>query len=372
MEKIGIYIHIPFCAKKCPYCDFYSVGYHKGLAEEYVRALTADMERYRGKGIAADTLYFGGGTPSLIPPEMIARLTETAEECFGLENAEITLEANPNTISSQRISAFRRAGINRISLGMQSSEQRELEALGRSHTASRAAQAVETAYEGGISNISLDVMLGTPGQTRESILHTLEFAVSLPVSHLSAYLLKVEPETAYWNSPILKECADEQEQADIYLETVSFLEQHGFGQYEISNFAKPGKESRHNLKYWRCEEYLGFGPAAHSYFGGKRYGNPRDIAGYIAAPGRNARVTDEAPGDPEEKVMLGLRLTEGVPLEWFGELPEGEYGKLIRECGLLENAGYLSLAQGKITLTPKGFLLSNTIIAELLRYLPEQ
>ena len=245
---------------------------------------------YRESGLLADTLYFGGGTPSLLPPESIAELIKAVKNIFSF-SGEATLEANPNTVTAKSLVEYREAGINRISLGLQSGNDTELRALGRTHSAKRGAAAVRDAAAAGFENISVDVMAGVPYQTRESLLQTLHLIASLPVSHVSAYLLKVEPGTGYWENGILEYCPEEDQTAALYLDMISFLEKKGFMQYEISNFSLPGCESRHNLKYWRCQEYLGFGPAAHSFLNGKRFYNPPDQNAYLNSCGKAVSYT---------------------------------------------------------------------------------
>lgn len=376
-SPVGLYVHVPFCAKKCPYCDFYSVSYQRRTAEEYSVAVLEDIRSYQGRGITADTLYFGGGTPSLLPPDSIGAVIAAAKEVFSLpSDAEITMEANPNTLTGERLAAYRAGGINRLSIGLQSADERELEALGRMHTAAQAASAVRMAAGQGIDNLSLDLMIGTPYQTAQSLLRTLEFVAELPVKHISAYLLKVEEGTPYFGSELLRFCADEDTLADLYLLAVERLEAMGFAQYEISNFAQPGFESRHNLKYWRCEEYLGFGPAAHAYFEGWRTCNPSSLERYLEDRGRNPVVTDErpmdgtlpdtAPGSFDERVMLGLRLTEGIGLAGLEREFPSETVALRKRAEPFLRAGLARLEGERLSLTPRGFLLSNTIIASLL------
>lgn len=364
MSSVGLYVHIPFCAQKCPYCDFYSGSYRRSMAEAYLAALCADIQSHAGRGILADTLYFGGGTPSLFAPEWIGEIISAAREAFSLRG-EITLEANPNTLSPERIQGYLAAGINRFSIGVQSFQDAELRSLGRRHTAAGAAAAVRMAAGCGAENLSLDLMLGTPGQTRDSLRRTLAQAISLPVQHISAYLLKVEPGTPYWNSPLLQTCMDEEEQAQAYEEMVSLLQGAGFEQYEISNFARPGFFSRHNLKYWRCEEYLGFGASAHSYYGGKRYANPPSIDRYLACGPRSAEVLEENPDRAEEYIMLGLRLTEGISLQRLKRLGV-DTDEFLRCAKKYLGAGYAGQHGDQFFLTPKGFLLSNHILAELI------
>lgn len=363
-NPIGLYIHIPFCGKKCPYCDFYSIPFRSQTAVRYTDALVCDILSYRGKEIAADTLYFGGGTPSLLSPLQIEKILDACRTAFYLDG-EITMEANPNTVTPARLEGYRRAGVNRISFGMQSADSRELSALGRSHSAEQTASAVRAAAEAGFSEISLDLMLGTPYQTRKSACETVRFAAALPVTHISAYLLKVEDSTPYADSPLLQYCKDEDELADIYLDTIEALKQTGFIQYEISNFARPGHRSRHNLKYWRCEDYLGFGAAAHSCFQGRRYFNPPDAKLYFRS-GPHPQESDVQACQLDEKLMLGLRLTEGISLALLGQEQEKLRREIQKRTEFFSQAGYMKIEGDRISLTPKGFLVSNSILTDLL------
>lgn len=369
---LGLYLHIPFCDGKCPYCDFYSLAGEESVKEEYTRrlekelALWADKLKQEGVPPVADTLYFGGGTPNLLGGSRIARLILAAKEHFSLQNGEITVEVNP----SSELSGFFReifvAGANRLSIGLQSAHDQELKALGRRHTAQQAAETVEAARKAGFSNLSLDLMLATPGQTTESALSSVAFCKELGVNHVSAYLLKVEPGTPYWNRRDSLPLPDEDETADRYLAVCQALEQAGLKQYEISNFAVPGFESRHNLKYWRCEEYLGLGPGAHSFVNGKRFYYPRSLQDFLKRP---QPVDDGEGGTLEETVLLGLRLSEGITpqtLAPFGEVGEQAFAAMEKKSRPYGAAGLLQSEPGRIALTPKGFLVSNELIAELL------
>lgn len=370
---IGLYVHVPFCAKKCPYCDFFSEAYRKQTVQRYVLAVCRRMEQFAETGAAADTLYFGGGTPSLLSPAQISDIIGAARRCFALDG-EITMEANPNTLTEERLFAYREAGVNRLSIGVQSFCDPELTALGRRHTAERAVRAVYNAAEAGFDDISIDLMLGVPYQTEESLLFTLQTAVSLPITHLSAYLLKVEEGTAYQGSPLLAHCPDEDALARMYLQAVSFLEKRGFMQYEISNFAKSGRESRHNLKYWRCAPYLGIGAAAHSFFEGKRFASVPDLCRFCEAAETGAfgdlTLTDDRAGSVDERMMLALRLRQGVLLE--------ELMHAVRtDCTIKANhflrqlCGHAlaEMSSGRFALTPRGFLVSNEILSEILTFL---
>lgn len=363
-EPLGLYVHIPFCASKCGYCDFYSITDREGR-HAYADVLIGEILSYQGRGYTADTLFIGGGTPSLMEAEELIRLLSACRETFSLDMAgEITLEANPDSVSLEYLHTLRQAGFNRISFGAQSIIDRELKALGRRHDASRIRQAMKWAKEAGFSRRSLDIMVGIPYQTSESLSETLETFVAMEPDHLSAYLLKIEEGTPFAQQNIQRFCPDEDQTADLYLQTVEQLGSLGYAQYEISNFAKPGGESRHNLKYWRCQEYLGFGPSAHSYLNGKRFYHPREISEYLAAKGHNC-CPDGSGGSPEEKLMLGLRLTEGIELSQLGFSPK-EIERIQKAAIPFQKAGMLEQMGSRIRLTPSGFLVSNGILTELI------
>ena len=373
---IGLYLHIPFCDGKCPYCDFYSMAGNDSLKEKYTRRLESLLPEWKGKlrekggSYKADTLYFGGGTPNLLGASRLARLIENAQKGFLLENAEITLEANPTSRLDAFFEEMAAAGANRLSLGLQSAHEEELRLLGRRHTARQAAEAVKAARRAGFRNISLDLMMGLPGQNWEMLRESIRFCASLEVEHISAYLLKIEPGTPFWQKKSSLNLPDEEETSHLYLSACEELEKLGYFQYEISNFARPGFEGRHNLKYWRCEEYLGLGPAAHSYLGGKRFYYPRDLEGFLAG---NLPVEDGPGGSPEEFCMLALRLREGLSEEIFRNRYEEEGvflpERFWKEASLLEKAGFCRIEgeEGKrvLSLTPRGFLVSNSVILEL-------
>ncbi len=364
----GLYIHVPFCLRKCPYCDFYSVVFSREAAENYTCAVVRNIERCRGKGISVDTVYFGGGTPSLLTPRQVGRILEAAHKSFSLEQPEITMECNPSSSDYDKLCAYRSVGVNRLSFGVQSADDCQLRTLGRLHTFRQACGAVEDAVKAGFFNISCDIMLGLCNQTVDSLRDSVDKISSLPITHISAYMLKIEENTPYNCDEIKKAVADDEAVSDMYLETVGILEGKGFMQYEISNFAKPGFESRHNLKYWQGDGYIGIGPAAHSFFGGQRYMCPDDVSAFAANKWQSKLVTDEAPDKLEEYVMLGLRLTEGITLERLSLLGGTEFAKKANQtANLLQRHGLCRLDGSRIFLTHRGFLLSNTIISRFLQ-----
>lgn len=339
----GLYIHIPFCFSKCPYCDFYSTKYAPAAADAFAEKLGGQMQDYTG---SFDTVYFGGGTPSILEPQVLTGILQAARDHFAIDPAaEITVECNPSKDLTRDMEQYAAAGINRVSIGMQSAVDRERFALGRRAGSGEVARTVAAAKAAGITNISLDVMLGTPKQTPDSLEETFAFIERMQVTHISAYLLKIEPGTPFDRLQAKLALPDEDTVCQMYLQTVERLGQLGFAQYEISNFARPGYESRHNLKYWLLEPYLGLGPSAHSLWNGGRFYFDRDWTWQDEGPG----------GDREEQILLGLRLNRGIPADW-----------LTRDPSPYIAGGFMRRANGRISLTPRGMLVSNTILAELL------
>lgn len=351
MSNPGLYIHVPFCRKKCPYCDFYSVGFREDLAEQYADAVLRNLRYYNER---FDTVYFGGGTPILLArqiPRILAEVHRTA-------SAEVTVECNPLEMDKETLKILRGCGVNRLSVGIQSAVDEELAALGRTHTFEQARQAVLTANKVGFYDISADIMIGTPGQTAETLTRTIGELGDLPLTHISAYMLKIEPNTVFGKKP--PALPDEDETAELYLSAVCLLENARFMQYEVSNFARRGMTSRHNLKYWRCEEYIGIGAAAHSFYKGKRFAVARNLREFIASEHQTEAITDSAPDELEERIMLGLRLTEGIPKELWS---------LIQSGLPLIPKQYYKIENDRLSLTADGFLVSNEIISTLLTYL---
>lgn len=363
MSSLGIYIHVPFCGKKCAYCDFYSVNWTGSAAVEYTAAVLRNIRHYSDKAQKVDTLYFGGGTPSLLTAEQLGSIISEVKSCFDLDkSAEITLEANPCTLSAGKLSELHNIGINRLSIGVQSMKNEELKLLGRAHTAERAEMAVLDAAAAGFDNISCDLMTALPDQTADSLRYSIDRLTDLPIQHISAYILKTEEGTPFDCAEIRNRLPDEDSTAELYLEMVKLLEEHGFMQYEVSNFAKGGYESRHNTRYWKCMDYLGIGPAAHSCYKGKRFAAERDISAFIADEHQQITVTDEAPCGYEEFAMLRLRLKEGLLLADVGE----HRADIMKKLPPLISDGYAETDGDRIWLTPKGFLMSNSVIEYLI------
>ncbi len=361
-KPIGLYLHIPFCRRKCPYCDFFSVCDDRRI-EEYTGKLCNRLEE-AGKTCQreADTVYFGGGTPSLLGAERLCRILEKVYQFFGQNQTEITLEVNPEK-KDLDFSALRRAGFNRLSIGLQSANDRELQLLGRLHDKKDAENCIRAAQQAGFENLSLDLMVATPSQTRDSLLRSIDFCAEHGARHISAYLLKIEEGTPFAVRKEQLSLCTEDEQAERYLLAAEALKAYGYRQYEISNFSLEGYESRHNLKYWHDEEYLGLGPAAHSFLNGRRFFFGRSFEDFY----EDHRVADGSGGDEEEFMMLGLRLSEGITEQRFRERFRRPLPAKYRQRGeKLVKAGYLEADEQGIRLTTRGFLLSNAIIAALL------
>ena len=364
MKPIGLYLHIPFCNGKCPYCDFYSVMPDSETVNNYVSTLCKKIDE---SGRIYDTVYFGGGTPSLIGSDNIAKIMSHINRT---SDCETTLECNPSdtgaTNSCFDFDVIERSGINRISMGLQSADNRERKALGRRGSCDDIKRAIERARNAGIDNISLDLMLGIPNQTVESLQKSIDFCKNSGAKHISAYILKIEEKTPFYKIKSSLSLPDDDETCDLYLYAAKELEKAGFYQYEISNFSQNGFESRHNLKYWHCEEYLGLGASAHSFVDGKRFYYERSIDNFIKG---NSPISDGLGGDEEEYIMLSLRLSEGLIFEKY----QTRFGKslsenIIAKAKKLMKHGFVRVTENSISLTVNGFLVSNSVICELLGY----
>ena len=368
---IGLYLHIPFCERKCAYCDFYSAFATEELLDRYAKTLIEKIKEWGGKiDRPVSTVYFGGGTPSLLGNRILS-LTEAVRRSFSvMPDAEITVEMNPPPDADNFLAAAKEAGVNRLSIGAQSGDTRELSLLGRRHTAKETLVTVEAARRAGFDNLSLDLMLGLPFSTGESTRRNIEFILSAHPEHISAYLLTLEPNTLFYKKQTELSLPDEEALARQYYAVCEALKQNGYRHYEISNFCREGYESRHNLRYWHSQEYIGIGPAAHSFYEGNRFYYPRDLKAFLAG---NEPVPDGTGGDLAEYVMLSLRLAEGLR---FSELenrfsrslpfdPATQFAPLIKE-------GLLSFTDKSIALTEKGMFLSNSVIAEILNLLESE
>lgn len=359
-NPLGLYIHIPFCVKKCNYCDFYSAFYNKDTLGIYLTALKGEIEKWGGKlDRPIDTIYIGGGTPSLLGEDILS-LTECIKKSFTVcENAEFTVEVNPSS-SDNFLKYALQAGVNRLSVGVQSGDDKILKVLGRTHSINDATHTVQKARELGFDNISLDLMIALPDSDLQTLKKDINFILSLNPEHISSYILKIEQNTVFSKKQDLLNLPDDDATADQYLYMCELLQQNGYNHYEISNFAKDNNYSQHNIKYWKGHDYLGIGPAAHSCVDGKRFYYPRDLQGFIKKP---SFIKDGSSGDKAEQLMLGLRLSSGVDLsQIYGEIPED----IKKKIDLLSKAGYIKANLPHISLTDSGMLISNSIIAELI------
>ncbi len=366
----GVYIHIPFCASKCPYCDFYSFCADDNAKNDYVNALideiiTGRRTREYTSGFIADTLYIGGGTPSVLKGEQLYRIIKTAKEKYKIpDGSEITVECNPASAIEEIAPFFKKAGVNRVSLGMQSAVDKERKTLGRKSDKERIKNVINILNENGISNISLDVMMGVPFQTKDTLKETLEFAVSSGAKHISSYILKLEEGTFFYNNKEKYSFSDDDEVCELYGFCNDFLKRNGFLHYEISNFALPGFESKHNKKYWLLDEYLGIGASSHSFVNGKRFYYDRSADDFIngAKP-----VFDGDGGSCEEYIMLRLRLKDGFSLSELKKLyGENSADLIIEKAPFFKEQGLVLYDGENISLTEKGYLLSNSVIAEFI------
>lgn len=382
-EAVGLYLHIPFCRSKCPFCDFCSFPHP---AAETVEAYTEELiRRIREAGAAEtagtgekqtlDTVYIGGGTPTLLTPSQAERVMEAVHAAFSvLPDAEVTVEGNPAALTADGLAAFGNGGVNRLSLGVQSAQESELRALGRLHSFSDAVRAAETARAVGINNISMDFMTGIPGQTPDSLRETLRAALALEPDHLSAYSLSLEPGTPFGRRgraalglPVDEEEAAERESALCEL-SEKLLTSAGYEHYEISNYARPGRRSRHNLHTWQDRPYIGLGVGAYSYLHGARYGQSRDIAAFLRGEDITVdRCVPDRREQMEEYIMLGLRLSDGISEEDFRARFGVDFWAMRGDvCEPLIRVGYARRQNGRFALTEAGWLVSNAILADLV------
>ena len=364
-DSLGLYLHIPFCKAKCPYCDFFSGTGSERDYDDYCAQLKEMIDFWSEKtDRQAATVYFGGGTPSVLGTDRLCDILGHVKKSFSVtDDAEITVELNPDSGKALNFERLREAGFNRVSIGMQSAVESEARALGRIHSVNDVSLTVRKAQAAGIENLSLDLMMGIPLQTKESLKASVDFCAELGVTHISSYILKIEEGTPFYINRNKYDFADDDKQAELYLYAVDYLNRLGYKQYEISNFAKPGYESRHNTGYWKLDEYIGIGPSAHSFFEGKRFFYERDMQSFI----QNKITDDGTGGDEEEFIMLSLRLAQGLDFDEykkrFGrEIPES----LIKTADKYIKAGLMKKSENSIAFTPKGFLVSNAIISELI------
>ena len=373
---LGIYIHVPFCRSKCQYCDFYSVTTKDPrLMDGYLHAICTHIKEagQLAPNYLVDTIYFGGGTPTFFGADGMADILTAIRKNFDVANtAEITFEANPDSVSDRLLRRLRSEGFNRVSLGVQCDNDEILKKLGRPHNYEQAVSAYQRIRKKGFKNVSLDLMYGLPGQSLGDWIQTLEHVLELMPEHISCYGLKVEEGTPLYDYKEFCNLADDDTQADMYLEAIEVLRNSGYRQYEISNFSRKGHVSRHNLKYWHGGEYLGFGPGASSDFGGRRFTIVKDLKAYIQGIRNGGQVLEDvqeiAPRERAgEYLMMRLRTVAGLdPQEYEKKylLPFAPLEKVMVRC---KEQGFANKTfDGRWQLTPKGFLVSNTIISDLL------
>lgn len=380
-KRLGLYVHVPFCRSKCAYCDFFSVvPPNAELTERYVNALILHMQSYRrgARDYAPDTVYIGGGTPTSLEPDLLIRLIRAIRHNFSLvRGAEFTVEANPATVELNTLNRLRRLGVNRLSMGLQSANNRELAALSRIHRREDFEASFRLARRARIDNINVDLMFGIPYQTRDSLMKSLRYVVRLGPEHISLYDLILEPGTPLDRQRATLPFPNEDEEAEMYLMAVDFLAQNGYAQYEISNFARPGYQCRHNLKYWNCEEYLGFGVAAHSFFRGSRFSFVRNLDKYmngLEIPSSAIRLTEQNDAvTPRERlgeyIMLRFRLTAGLDCREFARRFGVSFEQLYgRKMYPYVKNGFATYKDGVFALTPQGMFVSNYILSDLLDF----
>lgn len=378
MQPISIYIHIPFCVRKCAYCDFTSFPGRSAQMETYLSAVCREMRAqaaFFGRR-QVRTVFIGGGTPTLMTSGQAQRLLDALRACFDVApDAEITMEGNPGTVTAQSLAAYRKAGVNRLSLGVQSLDDGLLTAIGRIHTAAQAREAVRLARAAGFENLNLDLMLGLPGQSAAQWAQTLGEAIALAPEHLSCYSLIVEegtPLSAQLEAGACAALPDEDELSRMDELTERLTARAGFARYEVSNYARPGFECRHNIVYWACGPYLGLGCAAHSDMDGRRFYNPSDWAGYLrmaesGLPARDAEGENTRQERMFERMMMGLRMVRGVDcarFAWdFGEAPEDVWpGAIARDL----RVGLMARDGDFLRLTERGMQVMNSVLVELL------
>ena len=378
-KPLGLYIHIPFCRSKCEYCDFCSfVPNNKAVVEHYTDALLLQMEDWREKckPYEIDSVYIGGGTPTYLDLPHLQRIIEGVYRNFKVKkNAEFSIEANPATVELEDLRRLRRLGVNRLSIGMQSAVPGELKALGRTHTVAESEQAFNDARRAGFDNISIDLMYGIPEQSVDYFMQTLSIVASRAPEHISLYALKIEDGTPFARRRETLALPGEDAEYDMYMRAVDYLDARGYKRYEISNFSVPGYESKHNLKYWHCDEYLGLGASAHSYFGRERFSSTRVVRDYIDGLeiiGSDINIIASCDKirsreSMDEYVMLGMRLEEGICVRdfdaRFGVSFKEKYGVLLDEY---IKDGFVTFDGERYRFTSNGMFVSNYILSSVL------
>lgn len=377
MKKLGLYVHIPFCERKCNYCDFYSVSKSDIVEKQYIKALLEEIKSYKNisKDYVVDSIFIGGGTPSYLNHENIGLILDEIKNIFILsDDIEVTMEANPNSITLSKVLNYKEYGINRMSVGVQSLDKDILKIIGRLHNSEEALEAIDTIKKAGINNINVDIMFNIPGQSLNSIKSTLKQVIDKGIEHISFYSLKLEEGTPMYKmeeSGIIKMVDDDIER-NMYYEGRELMENNGYYQYEISNFSKPGYECRHNIKYWTGGEYIGFGPFAHSCFKDNRFNNISDIKRYCenmneANKYRHLNEVLDKESKMFEYIMLRLRMNSGFIIEDFnGEFNIDFMKKYKNQIDSLLKYQLIDIDNGKVKLTKKGMDVSNYVFEEFL------
>lgn len=375
MKKVGIYVHFPFCASKCYYCNFNSYSDKSNLQNEYIQALLTEIASYKSNKLLVDSIFIGGGTPSFMPDGTIATIISEIKKCFAVDiDCEITIECNPNSVNSTKAIEWKNAGVNRVSIGLQTANEKLLRLIGRIHTKKDYLNAVECIRNAGINNINTDCLIGLPKQQLSDVKHTLKIVTKLQCTHCSVYSLIVEKDTKLAKMLENKELTlpKEEKSLGMYEYACKFLKENGFNRYEVSNFAKKGFECKHNTSTWQMGEYLGFGAGAHSYINNCRYNNIQGIEEYIdAIQNKKLPVEKKEKINNDEKfeetIMLGLRTKYGIDLDEISKNFKIDLLKTKRETinNLLSN-GFINLVYNKIIPTDLGFTVLNKIILELV------
>ncbi len=367
-DRLGLYLHIPFCVQKCNYCDFCSFPTGQETKDRYLSAMLRQIEAAPQDDRLVDSIFFGGGTPSLLSEGAFTALFSALRKKYHIaENAEITVEANPGTVTKEKLSALRALGVNRISMGLQSSQDRELAILGRIHTYKEFLESYWSVRECGIENVNIDLMYAIPTQTVQSFEETLSRVIRLSPSHISAYSLIVEENTPFGKARDTLALPTEEEETEMYASACRLLSEAGYRHYEISNYAKEGRLCRHNLRYWQGGDYLGFGLAAHSLYRGERLAATEDMTAYLSDPLSVIRTVRDRTSEAEEYVMLGLRTAFGISLAEYRR----RFGRDLllekeEQIALYAHLGYLCIEGDRLYLTEQGFYLSNAILCEIM------
>lgn len=377
-KELELYLHIPFCIRKCAYCDFLSAPADEAERQEYVETLIREIQSYREefRGYRVSTVFMGGGTPSILTCGQMTDIFRALRDTFAIEaDAEITIEANPGTVDAEKIRAWKQAGINRVSIGLQTVNDKELKLLGRIHTFQQFLDTYQLVREHGFGNVNIDLISAIPGQTLASWRLTLQTVAELEPEHISAYSLILEEGTPFYEryaDASSSELPDEETDRAIYEETERFLQKYGYSRYEISNYAKPGYACRHNIGYWKRTEYLGIGLGASSLIRRQRFHNTTDHREYLECVrcGNSIRRETELlsrEDEMEEFMFLGLRMTEGIRISEFKEIFGQDIGEVYKTpLFRMEQAGLLEIQEGRVRLTKRGIDISNYVFEQFL------